>query len=305
MKIGITGASGFIGSNFGKLAARSGHQTVAFSRSGHAGQSWAAETRTLTGAADDNAGSSPVIDASGCDALVHLAGESLLGFWTAKKKHVIWQSRIDLTRAMVRSLDRLNPRPSVLLCASGAGFYGDRGDELLDESSSRGTGFLSDLCEEWEAAARSAERLGIRVVCLRAGMVLGSEGGAFPLLRRVFRLGLGGRLGDGRQWQPWIHVEDQTRMMLWCLENPAVTGPLNQASPTPVTNRELTATLARCLKRPAFLHVPAMALRLVLRAMAAEMLLASQRMMPRAALGSGFEFRHPGLEGAFSNLLSR
>lgn len=305
MKIGITGASGFIGSNFGRLAAQRGHQVVAFSRSGRAGHPWAAEGRVLTSTAHGNVGSSPGIDASGCDALVHLAGESLLGYWTPRKKEVIWKSRIDLTQAVVRSLERLNPRPSVLLCASGAGFYGDRGDELLDESSSRGSGFLSDLCEEWEVAARDAERLGLRVVCLRAGMVFGSDGGAFPLLKRVFRLGLGGRLGTGRQWQPWIHAEDQTRMMLWCIENPAVTGPVNQASPSPVTNRELTATLARCLKRPAFLHVPAMALRLALRAMADEMLLASQRMIPRAAHDLGFEFRHPGLEAAFSHLLSR
>ena len=294
MKIGITGASGFIGSAFGRHAAAAGHEIVAFSRSGKTGQPWVAESRRV----------SSKLDASGCDALVHLAGESLLGYWTKEKKKRIWDSRIDLTRSVVASLSDAKPRPRILLCASGAGFYGNRGDELLDESSSRGTGFLSDVCVAWELAAKQAEQLGLRVVHLRTGMVLGNGGGALALLRKVFGLGLGGRLGDGRQWMPWIHIEDQVRLMLWCIENANVTGPVNHVAPGTVTNREFTETLAKTLKRPAFFHAPAFALRLLMREMADEMFLGSQRVMPRVALDLGFTFRHPALDSALSGILN-
>ena len=226
MRIGITGASGFIASALGRHAAEAGHQIVAFSRSGRVEESWVAESRAM----------SPDADFSGCDALVHLAGESLFGWWTASKKARIWSSRVDITRSLVGSLARASARPSVLICASGAGFYGDRDDELLDERSTKGSGFLSDLCEKWEGEAMRAGDLGVRVVTLRAGMVLGADGGAFPLLRRMFRLGLGGRLGSGRQWMPWIHVRDAAGTILWAIENPRVHGPLNLVSPGLVTN---------------------------------------------------------------------
>lgn len=310
MRIGITGASGFLGSALGKLAAKAGHRVVAFSRSGKVDKPWVSESRVLRAAQPDKPlilnqpQDFPTLDASGCDVLVHLAGEPLLGFWTRRKKDLIWRSRVDLTKAIVAALAQPSPRPRVLLCASGVGYYGSRGDELLDESSARGGGFLSDLCGEWEAAVRGAERQNARVVLLRTGFVLGHGGGAFPLMKRIFRLGLGGRLGDGRQWMSWIHLEDHARLMLWCIENAQVTGPVNLVAPNPVTNRELTATLARCLKRPAFFHAPAFALRLLIREMADEMLLASQRAAPRVALDLGFEFRHTNLAGAFSNLLS-
>lgn len=294
MRIGITGASGFIGSAFGRHAAAAGHEVVAFSRSGKTDQSWVAESRRV----------SSTLDASGCDALVHLAGESLLGYWTKSKKQRIWDSRIDLTKSVVTSLADARPRPRILLCASGAGFYGDRGDELLDESSSHGTGFLSDVCVAWESAAEQAEDLGVRVVHLRTGMVLGNGGGALTLLRQVFGLGLGGRLGDGRQWMPWIHLEDQVRLMLWCIENENVTGPVNHVAPGSVTNREFTETLASTLKRPAFFHAPAFALRLVMRDMADEMFLGSQRVLPRVALDLGFTFKHPALDSALASLLT-
>lgn len=295
MKIGITGASGFIGSAFGRHAAAAGHEIVAFSRSGTLDQPWIAESRRV----------SSTIDASGCDALVHLAGESLLGYWTKSKKQSIWSSRVDLTKAVVDSLAEAKPRPRIILCASGAGFYGDRGDEQIDESSSRGNGFLSDVCVAWESAAKQAERLGARVVALRTGMVLGSDGGALSLLEKVFGLGLGGRLGNGRQWMPWIHLEDQARLMLWCIENANVAGPVNHVAPGAVTNREFTAALAKQLKRPAFFHAPAFALRLVMREMASEMLLGSQRVRPSVALDLGFTFRHPDLNSALAALLPR
>lgn len=292
MRIGITGATGFIGSALGRHAAEAGHEIVAFSRAGRVEEPWVAESRVM----------SPEADFSGCDALVHLAGESLLGWWTASKKARIWGSRVDLTLAIVDTLAKAAARPSVLVCASGAGFYGNRNDELLDERSAKGSGFLSDLCEKWERAAMRASELGIRVVTLRTGMVLGADGGAFPLLRRVFRLGLGGRLGGGRQWMPWIHVRDAAGTILWAVENSRVDGPLNLVSPGTVTNTEFTQTLARRLRRPAFCHAPAFALRLLLREMAGEMLLASQRAIPRVAMDLGRHFSFPTLDGALADL---
>ena len=195
-------------------------------------------------------------------------------------------------------------QPQVLMCASGAGYYGNRGEEMLTESSQRGFGFLSDLCGEWEGAAGAAEKLGLRVVCTRTGMVLSQDGGAFPILRRVFRLGVGGRLGDGRQWMPWIHLEDQARLMLACLENSEINGAVNHVAPGVVTNREFTAKLAEKVGRPAFFHVPAFALRLLLRQMAGEMLLGSQRVRPQRAQDLGFTFRFPDLDSALGALVS-
>lgn len=309
MRIGITGASGFIGSAFARHAVAAGHAVVAFSRAGRVSAPWVSESRRLRDVSaamlDGGEERAPVVvDASGCDALVHLAGESLLGWWSQSKKDRIWRSRVDLTKAMVDGLAIAQPRPHILLCASGAGFYGDRGDEQLDESSSRGQGFLADLCGAWEGAARQAERLGARVVSLRTGMVLGDGGGALAMLTKVFGLGLGGRLGDGRQWMPWIHLEDQARLMLWCIENAQVTGAVNHVAPGTVTNREFTSALAGQLKRPAFFHAPAFALRLVLRDMAREMFLASQRVRPSVALDLGFTFRHPDLHSALAASLT-
>ena len=239
------------------------------------------------------------------DALVHLAGESLMGLWTAKKRERIWKSRVEFTQGLVRHLGtwKAENRPRVLVCASGAGFYGNRGDDLLDESSPSGAGFLAELCVEWEKAAKEAERLGMRVVMLRTGMVLGPDGGAFPLLKRVFGLGLGGRLGSGRQWMPWIHVEDAARLILRAVEHDDLRGPINLTAPEAVTNAVFTQSLATALHRPAFFHAPAFAMRLLLRGMADEMLLGSQRVSPRVATDSGYNFTHPTLAGALASLL--
>jgi len=241
------------------------------------------------------------------DALVHLAGESLMGLWTKTKRERIWKSRVEFTLGIVRHLGTWNAenRPRVLVCASGAGFYGDRGDDLLDESSPSGAGFLAELCVEWEKAAKDAEQLGMRVVMLRTGMVLGPDGGAFPLLKRVFGFGLGGRLGSGRQWMPWIHVEDAASLILRAVEHDGIRGPINLTAPQAVTNAEFTQTLAQALHRPAFFHAPAFAMRLLLRGMADEMLLGSQRVNPRVATDSGYTFAHPNLQGALQVLLNQ
>jgi hypothetical protein len=238
------------------------------------------------------------------DALVHLAGESLLGLWTSAKRERIWKSRVELTKKLVAELRTWQPanRPSVLLCASGIGFYGDRGDEILEENSAAGHGFLADLCREWEAAARDATDLGIRVVLLRTGVVLGKHGGAFPLMKTAFSFGLGGNLGSGKQWMSWIHEQDQVSLILWAIENASVAGPMNLCAPHPVRNADLTQQLAAQLKRPAFLHVPAFALRWAARGLAQEMLLGSQRAFPRLATDLGYHFAQSDLRQALAHL---
>lgn len=292
MRIGITGASGFIGQSLSALAHEAGHEIIGYSR--RAAAKTASPSQSLVSTSD-----SPLPETR-LDALVHLAGESLFGLWTRKKREHIWRSRVDLTRQIVSQMKTWNAanRPRVLLCASGIGFYGDRGDEVLEENSARGAGFLADLCRDWEAAAHEAATLGIRVVNLRTGVVLGAKGGAFPLMRRAFKFGLGGRFGHGRQWMSWIHEKDQVALMLWALENDSVVGPLNLCAPQPVTNADFTHQLAAQLRRPAFFHAPSLALRLLMPGMAQEMLLSSQRAFPRVATDLGYQFAYPKLDDA-------
>ncbi len=300
MRIGITGATGFLGRHVIRQAQGIGHELVAYSRS-QLGLPVLLAKETLT----QPKMAPHELPETKLDALVHLAGESLMGLWTKTKRERIWQSRVEMTQGLVSHLGtwKAENRPRVLVCASGAGFYGDRGDEVLDESSPSGAGFLAELCVEWEKAAKEAEKLGMRVVMLRTGMVLGPDGGAFPLLKRVFGFGLGGRLGNGRQWMPWIHVEDAARLILRAVDPDDLRGPINLTAPGAVTNAEFTQTLAKALHRPAFFHAPAFAMRLLLRGMADEMLLGSQRVSPRAATDSGYTFTHPTLAGALASLL--
>ena len=299
MRIGITGATGFIGKLFGKLAAAHGHEVIAYTRSPEkAVLPWSKEVRAI------NVDAPMPLDASGLEVLVHLAGESVLGYWTAKKKASIRDSRVDLTQRIARSLANASPRPVALICASGSGFYGDRGDEMLDESSTRGDDFLSQVCVDWEAAAQRAEQLGVRVVRIRTGMVLGNEGGAWPLLKLVFHNYLGGRLGAGNQWVPWIHASDEVRLILWAAERPEISGALNLVSPNPVTNAEFTKTVAKSLARPAFMHAPAFAMKLLLGEFSGA-LLGGQRLQPKVPLDHGFQFDHPTLESALRSLTAK
>lgn len=297
MRIGITGATGLIGEAFAKLATASGHEVVAYSRR-KISPTGAVKTLQLPPGAPEK------LPETQLDVLVHLAGESLMGLWTSDKKARIWKSRVDLTQAMMAHLQTWSPsnRPSIVLAASGIGYYGSCGDTLLDEKSPRGSGFLAELCEAWENAASHASLWGARVVHLRTSMVLAQDGGAYPLMARAFRFALGGRLGKGRQWMSWIHVEDEAALILWALENPQVHGPLNLCAPNPELNSNFTSKLAHSLKRPAFLHVPALALRLLLRGMAEEMLLCSQRAIPGKATELGYRFAYPKLEDAFASL---
>lgn len=239
---------------------------------------------------------------AGCGAVVHLAGEPLFGgLPTAERLARIRASRIDSTRSVVEALGALPEaeRPAVFVCASAVGYYGDRGEEELDESAPPGQGFLPELCRDWEAEAARAGALGVRVVSPRTGVVLAREGGALAILARVFRLGLGGPVGDGRQWFPWIHVDDEVALLVHALEDPALEGAVNAVAPEAVRNAELTRTLAACLHRPAVLRVPGFALRLALGPLGRE-LLDSRRVRPAKALAAGFPFQRPRLEEALA-----
>lgn len=299
MRIGITGATGFIGGHLAMCAQGTGHEVIAYSR--RAGTFVPISHETLY-----QPKSGPhALPETKLDALVHLSGESLMGLWTKEKRRRIWKSRVHFTEALVAHLGtwKAENRPKVLVCASGAGFYGNHRAEAVDERSLRGEGFLADVCAGWEKAAQRAESLGMRVIVLRTGMVLGSDGGAFPLLRRVFGLGLGGRLGSGKQWMSWIHVDDAVQIVLRAIENESVIGPVNLCAPEAVTNAEFTAKLAAALKRPAFFHAPAFALKLLLHGMAEEMLLGGQRVIPRVATEMGYGFEHPTLDSALKALV--
>lgn len=237
---------------------------------------------------------------AGCDALVHLAGEAVFGgLLTKSRRDRIYASRIDSTRALVESIGRLpaTERPKVFVCASAVGYYGDRGDEQLPESAAPGSGFLADLCVAWEGEARAAAALGVRSVSLRIGIVLAREGGALATLARLFRLGLGGRVGSGAQWVPWIHVDDLVAMILAALRDERWSGAVNAVAPNPVTNADLTRELARAVRRPALLPAPAFAVRAALGDIATE-ILGSRRVIPARAAELGFRFRIESLERA-------
>ena len=242
----------------------------------------------------------------GVGAAVHLSGASIAGRrWTAAWKREMWSSRVESTRRLSETLAGLRQRPRVLVCASAIGFYGDRGDAVLDEDAAGGTGFFPELCAAWEGATRAAVEAGIRVVHLRLGVVLSRADGALARMLPVFRAGLGGRLGDGRQWMSWIGEEDAVRAFLWAMEQETLRGAVNAVAPEPVTNREFTGKLARQLRRPAWLPAPGFALRLALGEMADAALLASTRVLPRRLEQSGFVFQQARLEDALQAVVGR
>jgi hypothetical protein len=237
------------------------------------------------------------------DAVVHLAGEPIAQRWTSAAKKRISSSRVEGTRQLVTAIGKLRYKPAVLVSASAIGYYGDRGDETLVERSPWGVGFLPDVCREWEREALRAREFGLRVVTPRIATVLGREGGAMPKMLAPFRLGLGGKFGDGRQWMSWIHIDDLLWLLLFAVENQKVTGALNASSPRPVTNAEFTRTLAAALQRPAILPIPKIALKLALGEMA-NLFFDSLRVLPEATRQAGFRFKQPKLAGALHSLLS-
>jgi len=240
---------------------------------------------------------------SGLDAVLHFGGRSIDVRWTETVKQEIRQSRVRSTRLLAETIARLTPRPPVLLVASAVGYYGDRDDEVLEESSARGHGFLPDLVVAWEGAADPAREAGVRVIHPRFGLVLSSESGALARMLPVFRLGGGGTLGGGRQWWSWVSLDDAVSAVLWLVGHESLDGGVNVTAPNPVTNAEFTDVLGRVLHRPTRTRVPEFALKLAFGEMAGETMLASQRVMPRRMLDAGFSFAYPELYGALRHIL--
>jgi len=239
----------------------------------------------------------------GVDAVVHLAGEPIAARrWSDEQKRRIRDSRIVSTRNLVNALRRAEPKPRVLVSGSAIGFYGDRGDEPLIESSEPGSGFMSEVCVKWEEEAELARHLGVRVVEVRTGVVLSEEGGALKKMLPPFRLGVGGPLGSGRQWFSWIHIEDIVGIFKTAILSSSLTGPVNGTAPEPITNSDFTRQLGRVLHRPAFLPVPEFALRALMGEMA-DVVLGSQRVIPKMMMDVGYRFRYPKLAPALEDLL--
>jgi uncharacterized protein (TIGR01777 family) len=303
MRVAVTGATGFIGRRLVRRLLAEGHTVVGLTRDvARASAVLPVRCRAVRwDPADSTADPATLRD---IDALVHLAGESVAGGrWTAARKRVIRDSRVIGTRALVTALGRLaeHERPRVLVGASAIGIYGDRADEELDEDAPPGPGFLADVCAEWEAATRAAAEIGIRTTIVRIGIVLGRDGGALRAMLPPFRLGTGGRLGSGRQWMSWIHVDDLVELFVRALTDERAAGVLNGVAPRPVTNAEFTRTLAAALGRPAIIPAPAFALRLALGEMST-MLLASQRVVPRAILRLDVRFHYREIAAALADL---
>jgi uncharacterized protein len=302
MLVAVTGASGLIGTALVRRLEAEGHQVLRLTRS--------APTAPDQLHWDPAAGELDPDALAKADAVVHLAARNLGDRlrWTATTKREILQSRVQGTGLVARTMAGLARGPGgprVLVCASGVGFYGNRGDEVLTESSSGGGGFLAEVVRQWEAAAEPARAAGLRVVYLRTGPVQDAAGGGLPKQSLLFRLGLGGRLGSGRQWLSWTSLDDIVGAYLHALTSDELDGPVNNVAPNPVTNAEFTATLARVLGRPAVLHVPAFAPRLVLGESADEFLFVSQRARPVRLLDTGYRFRFPELEPALRHTLGR
>lgn len=296
MKILVTGSSGLIGRALVSFLAAGGHHVtrlVRFSPSpGESQVFWNPAAGTV------NAGG-----LEGFDAVVHLAGENIAERWTAKKKARIYESRAKGTRLLSESLCQVSKPPKILACASASGYYGDCGDEVVAEDHPAGSGFLAQVCQEWEAATEPARRRGICVINLRLGMVLTAAGGALARMLFPFRMGLGGRFGSGRQFWSWVALDDVLGAIVHTLSRETLQGPVNVAGPNPVTNREFTEILGRVLRRPTVFPIPAFAARLALGRMVDELLLASVRLAPARLLASGYQFRYAHLEDALRHLL--
>lgn len=297
MRVGITGASGFVGRALVEEGVRRGWAVSAFSRDASRDIAGATEVRSLADLA--------VLDVSGLDGLVNLAGSSISTLWTAERKKRIRDSRVDLTAALVAAMGALprGQRPAVFVSASATGYYGDRADEFLDEESELGFGFLAEVCRDWEAASAPAAGLGVRVVNPRIGLVLG-PGGLLKRLRPIFKLALGGRLGRGRQWMPWIHLDDLVRLLADCVEQADYRGAVNAVSPHPAPNREFASVYARTLGRRAWLPAPGIFLKRLPGGMGT-LFLDSQRVEPVMARAVGFQWHYPDLATALREVEHR
>lgn len=303
MKVLITGSTGLVGTALVQELRRAGHTVCRLVRpkSGKGSESLAMGFDVTWDPATGELGGAAV----GADAVVNLAGASIAeGRWTLERKELLRSSRVETTCALVKALARMNERPRVLVSASAIGCYGNRGDELLTETSALGDDFLSSIAKEWEAEANKAEVLGIRVVNARFGVILANQGGALAKMLPPFRMGAGGRLGSGKQWMSWITLEDTIGALLLAIENIAARGPLNFVSPQPVQNLQFTKVLAAALHRPAIFPVPAFGLRLAMGEMADALLLSSQRVLPKRLESLGYKFLQPDLSSALRAALA-
>lgn len=295
MRIAVSGSSGFIGAALVPALESAGHDVLRLVRGAPAGPkelAWAPSTGAI-----DSEG------LAGVDGVVNLNGATIGRRWTASRKREILESRVTSTDLLARTLATLEPRPSTLVCAGGVGIYGDRGDEILTEDSELGSGFLADVGVAWEAAAQPARDAGIRVVNFRQGLVLSREGGALRPLLTPFRLGLGGRVGSGRQWWSWIAKEDLLSAYRFALEGD-LAGPVDLSSPNPVTNAQFAKALGRALHRPAVFPLPAVAVKTLFGEMGDEALLAGQRVLPERLLNAGFAFEYAELDAALERALA-
>jgi uncharacterized protein (TIGR01777 family) len=292
MKILVSGASGLIGSHLLPALEAGGHQVFRLARH-------------LTGDAQEvfwNPPAQPKLD--GFDAIVHLAGESIMGRWTTERKARILQSRKDGTHSVAAAAAATSPRPQCFLAASAIGYYGPHGSELLAEEAPPGTDFLAQVCQQWERATQPAQEAGIRVVNLRIGLVLSPRGGALRQMLPPFRLGVGGRIGSGKQWMSWIAIGDLIRAILFALSTDTLQGPVNLVAPNPVTNSEFASALGRVLHRPALFPLPAAVVKLVFGEMGETLLLSGQRVVPGKLQASGFHFQHAEIGQALASLVS-
>lgn len=302
MKIVVAGMSGLIGTELGVRLSKQ-HELIQLVRTQSDPKKKFPARQLVWDPASPESGSwAREID--GADAVLNLSGESIAGKrWSSAQKKKLISSRLQTTQALVKAIERAGRKPKVFLNASAIGFYGSRKMDLLDEAALAGGGFLADLCKEWERQAKKAESFGVRTVLLRTGIVLSLQGGALAKMILPFRLGLGGPLGSGKQGMSWIHLEDEVNAIVWVLENPNLSGPVNLTSPNPVSMGGFAKTLGKVLHRPAFMPVPAPALKILLGEMS-EMLLEGQYVRPQTLLDSGFKFKYPDLEPALSQLLS-
>jgi hypothetical protein len=297
MKVAVTGSSGMIGSALAESLAKDGHEVARLVRSGadpaQGRFAWDPEGGLLDRRAVEDA-----------TAVVHLAGESVAGRWTASKKRAILESRVAGTRLMAERIAAQERRPQVLVCASAIGFYGKHRADPVDEQDSGGDDFLADVVKQWEAACEPARVAGVRVVNTRFGIVLSRYGGALKAMLPAFRLGVAGRLGSGQQGFSWVAIDDVIAALTYAIDTPRLSGPVNVTAPNPVTNAEFTKTLARVLHRPAVLPAPAFAVRLALGEFSQEVL-EGVRVMPKRLRKEGYEFRYPVLEPALRHVLGR
>lgn len=298
MKCVISGGTGLIGRHIVEYLLQKGHYVGVWSREPGRESRTAVQSFSWDAAREEP----PEESLNKMDAVFHLAGEPVFQRWNAAAKERIRDSRVLGTRHLVDAIGRVQHKPAVLVCASAVGYYGDRGDEILTESSAPGEGFLADVCRQWETEAARAGQFGLRVVQLRIGFVLARKGGALGQMTPVFRAFVGGRLGSGKQWMPWIHVTDVAQMFIYAAETAGVSGVWNAGSPNPVTNGEFTRELGKALHRPALFAVPRLALRLAFGEFGPHML-DSARAVPDAAFKAGYQFRYPELAPALRNLL--